>query len=151
MDKIIEREITIEAVAENYQQVKDFVRENLAAAGGDETVIMQACMAAEEIFTNIAYYAYDSDGADGKELTEAEKTAVIRLTADPDKKELLLVFMDGGLRYDPLSREDPDITAPTRQRQVGGLGIFMTKQVMDEVSYEYRDGKNVLSMKKHWD
>ena len=77
-----------------------------------------------QIFTNIAYYAYD-DGEEG--------TAVIRLKADPENKIIELVFIDSGQKYDPLAKEDPDITLNARKRSIGGLGIFMTKQVMDEI------------------
>ncbi len=139
MGNIIERELMLDARAENYQKVKDFVRESLADILCEDTVIMQTCMAAEEIFTNIAYYAYD-DGEEG--------TAVIRLKADPESKMIELVFIDSGQKYDPLVNEDPDITLNARKRRIGGLGIFITKQVMDEISHEYKDGKNVLTMKK---
>ena len=91
-------------------------------------------------FDGCAYYAYD-DGEEG--------TAVIRLKADPENKIIELVFIDSGQKYDPLAKEDPDITLNARKRSIGGLGIFMTKQVMDEISHEYKDGKNVLTMKKN--
>ena len=141
MDNAIEKELILEARAENYQSVKDFVRDLLTDAGCDETVIMQSCMAAEEIFTNIAYYAYD-DGEAGN--------ATIRIKVDREGREMELVFIDSGKRYDPLAKEDPDITLATSKRKVGGLGIFMAKQVMDEIAYDYQDGKNILKMKKHF-
>ena len=59
-----------------------------------------------------------------------------------------ITFVDHGMPYDPVAREDPDISLPAEQRDAGGLGIFMTKKVMDDVSYEYRDGQNILSLKK---
>ena len=56
--------------------------------------------------------------------------------------------MDHGIPYDPLAKEDPDVTLSAEERQIGGLGIFMVKQTMDDVSYEYKDGRNILRLKK---
>ena len=57
--------------------------------------------------------------------------------------------MDHGVPYDPLAREDPDVTRSAEDREIGGLGIFMTKQIMDDVTYEYKDGQNILTLKKN--
>ena len=61
---------------------------------------------------------------------------------------IVITFMDNGMPYDPLKREDPDITLSAEERQIGGLGIFLTKKTMDEVSYEFKDNKNILKLKK---
>ena len=61
---------------------------------------------------------------------------------------IVITFMDNGTPYDPLKREDPDITLSAEERQIGGLGIFLTKKTMDEVSYEFKDNKNILKLKK---
>ena len=61
---------------------------------------------------------------------------------------MTITFTDRGIPYDPLKKADPDVTLSAEERQVGGLGVFLTKNVMDEVHYEYRDGQNVLTMKK---
>ena len=60
-----------------------------------------------------------------------------------------ITFVDHGVPYDPLAREDPDVTLSADEREIGGLGIFMTKQIMDDVAYEYKDGKNILTLKKN--
>ena len=60
-----------------------------------------------------------------------------------------ITFIDQGMPYDPLARTDPDITLPVGERDVGGLGVFMTKKLMDDVLYEYRDGQNILTLKKN--
>ena len=57
--------------------------------------------------------------------------------------------MDHGVPYDPLARTDPDVTLPAAERDIGGLGVFMTKKLMDDVAYEYRDGQNILTLKKN--
>ena len=65
-----------------------------------------------------------------------------------DPKEVNITIADSGVPYDPLSREDPDITLSADEREIGGLGVFMVKEVMDDVRYEYKDGMNVLTLKK---
>ena len=99
---------------------------------------MQIDVAVEEIFVNIASYAY----------TPGKGNAAVKVEILKDPLTAVITFIDSGVRYDPLSKEDPDITLGTEQRQIGGLGVFMTKKLMDEVSYEYRDGKNILTLKK---
>ena len=58
--------------------------------------------------------------------------------------------MDNGAEYDPLEKEDPDVTLSAEDRQIGGLGIFMVKKIMDEVDYRYENGKNVLTLRKNY-
>ena len=99
---------------------------------------MQLCVAAEEIFVNIASYAY-APGT-GK--------ATVRVAIEEEPRRAIVTFLDSGTPFDPLAREDPDVTLSAEERQIGGLGIFMTKKTMDDVSYVYRDGQNVLTLKK---
>ena len=75
--------------------------------------------------------------------------AKIRLDLLPDPRAVQLTFIDSGMPYDPLAKEDPDITLPASKRQIGGLGIFMAKKLMDDIEYEYLGGKNILRMKKY--
>ena len=99
---------------------------------------MQIELAIEEIFVNIASYAYPSGSGD------------VTITADVSgvPKTLTVAFQDSGTPFDPLAKEDPDITLPIEQRRIGGLGIFLVKEYMDDVSYRYADGKNILTIKK---
>ena len=101
-------------------------------------VVATLDVAAEEIFVNIAHYAYP-----GKEGM---------MWVDIDAKEgcCTIVFKDNGIEFNPLLREDPDITVPAEERQIGGLGIYMVKKTMDDVSYEFKDGSNIFSMTKRW-
>ena len=99
----------------------------------------QIDVAVEEIFVNIASYAYGDET--GK--------VVLKIKIDNDPKKAVITFMDSGIPYDPLAKEDPDVTLSAEERQIGGLGIFMTKQFMDELEYEYTDGQNVLTLKKN--
>jgi anti-sigma regulatory factor (Ser/Thr protein kinase) len=92
----------------------------------------------EEIFVNIAHYAYKPGVG----------SATIRTEVHEDPLSIELIFIDGGVPYDPLAKEDPDVSLPADQRQIGGLGIFMAKKVMDTMDYRYENGQNVLTMTK---
>jgi anti-sigma regulatory factor (Ser/Thr protein kinase) len=92
----------------------------------------------EEIFVNIASYAY----------APGEGPAALRVERSDRPPAVTLTFRDRGLPYNPLAREDPDVSSLAEDRQIGGLGVFLTKQFMDELRYEYRDGQNVLTLKK---
>ena len=104
-----------------------------------ETLKMAMLVAVEEIFVNIAHYAYG--GTPGE--------AVIGLDIVPDPKCCRIVFRDKGIPYNPLEKADPDITLSAEERQIGGLGIYMVKQSMDKVEYRYEDGCNILTIEKY--
>ena len=127
---------TLEASVENLQEVLSFVDEQLEAADCPMKTQMQIDIAVEEIFVNIANYAY----------APGTGSAVIGVQVEDGRAKI--TFCDSGIPYDPLSREDPDVTLPAEEREIGGLGIYMTKQIMDELRYEYRDGQNMLTMIK---
>ena len=74
--------------------------------------------------------------------------ATVRVESCDDPVGVVITFLDHGVPYDPLAKEDPDITESAEKRQIGGLGIFMTKKLMDSIDYEYRDGQNILTLKK---
>lgn len=99
---------------------------------------MQIDIAIEEMFVNIAHYAYP----------EGQGQATILIDADTEAKSVAITFEDEGIPYDPLKNEDPDITLSADDRPIGGLGIFMVKKSMDDMTYEYKDGKNRLTIKK---
>lgn len=129
-------ELTILADVEKLRDVLAFVDNILEKHGCPMKVQMQIDVALEELFVNIAHYAYpDKDGS-----------AKICVSVSSEYAEITLI--DSGIPYDPLSKPDPDITLDAQERPIGGLGIFMTKKLMDDISYEYRDGRNVLTLKK---
>ncbi len=133
-------DLVIAADTENMMEVQRFVDERLEEAGCPIKAMMQIDVAVEEIFVNIASYAYVC--GDGK--------ARIRVEIPEDRSSASIIFMDRGVPYNPLEREDPDITLPAAEREIGGLGVYMTKMIMDEMSYEYRDGMNILTLKKNF-
>lgn len=130
--------LTVEATTENLYQVMGFVDERLEAADCPPKAQMQVDLAVEEIFVNVANYAYAPNTGDVTVGFELEK----------DTGAAVITFEDSGVPYDPLKKEDPDVTLEAQDRQIGGLGIFMVKKNMDDLSYEYRDGKNILTIKK---
>ena len=132
------KELTVEAVRKNTYKVLAFVDEELEAAECPMLTQTAIDVAIEEIFVNIANYAYG----------EETGTAVIQVTMHEDPLSVEITFIDSGKQYDPLARPDPDVTLPSSKRKKGGLGTFMVKKSMDDVNYEYKDGKNILMIKK---
>lgn len=130
-------ELTLPAKIDNLAQVQAFVAERIGERCSGKTQ-MQIDLAVEEIFVNIASYAY----------APGEGTASLRVERSDEPAALTIRFLDRGVAFDPLAREDPDVNAMAHERKAGGLGIFLTKQFMDEVRYERRDGCNVLTIRK---
>ena len=131
-------ELDIEAATENLPRVAEFVDRHLEAIGCPMKAQMQIGIAVEEIFVNIANYAYHPDKGNASVRVEVSDAPVC----------VTITFLDHGVPYDPLARHDPDISLSASDRDIGGLGIFMTKQLMDNVSYEYKNGQNILTLKK---
>lgn len=131
-------ELDIEATDDNLDKVMQFVDEHLEAAGCPMKSQMQIDIAVEEIFINIARYAYYPD----------KGRAVVRVEVNGDPLQVKITFIDHGKPYDPLAKEDPDVTLSAEDRPIGGLGIFMVKQTMDDIQYEYKDGSNILTLIK---
>ena len=129
------KELAIEAKTENLDAVLGFVSEQLEAADCPIKVQTQIVIAVEEVFVNIAYYAYNT-GTGG---------ALIRTTVGD---EVVIEFEDNGKPYNPLEKDDPNITTGTDEREIGGLGIFMVKNIMDAVEYRREENKNILLIKK---
>ncbi len=132
-------ELEIEALEENLEEVQAFVEEHLEGISCSARARMQISVAVEEIFINIAKYAYAPD----------KGSATVRVEVSAGPVVVTITFVDHGKPYDPLAREDPDVTLSSNDREIGGLGIFMTKQIMDGVEYEYKDGKNILTLRKN--
>ena len=132
-------ELEIQAELTNLEEVLVFLEERLDTTACKPKVRMQIQLAVEEIFSNIANYAYRPQT--GK--------ATVRVEVFHEPVSVTITFVDHGVPYDPLAKEDPDVTLSAEERGVGGLGIFLTKQIMDDVAYEYREGQNILTLKKN--
>ena len=132
------KQLTVDAKTEKLDEVLEFVGAILEEAECSMKAKIQIDVAVEEIFVNIANYAYmDSEGV-----------AVISVDIKDSPKTAVIEFRDNGLPFDPLAKPDPDTTLSAEQRQIGGLGIFMVKKSMDDVSYRYEDGQNIFAMSK---
>ena len=118
------KELVIEAKTENLNDVIGFVDTCLEEAECPIKIQMQVDIAVEEIYVNIAHYAYTPN------VGKAEIS--VDITRDPDI--IKIVFADSGVPFDPLQKPDPDVTLSADERQVGGLGIFMVKKTMDDIS-----------------
>lgn len=136
----VSHELETDALVENLPKVAGFIEGILDSVSCPLKVQIQIGVAAEEIFVNIAHYAYAPNVGKAK----------LRVTLSDAPAAVTLEFSDSGVPYDPLSKPDPDITLSAEERQIGGLGILMTKKTMDEVTYAYRDGRNILTMKKYF-
>ena len=132
------KELTIAATVENIDTVTDFVNEQLEAYDCPMKAQLQIAVAIDELFSNIAHYAYNPDVGQ----------ATVRVEVLENPLSVIITFIDNGIPYDPLKKEDPDITLSAEERDIGGLGIYMVKKTMDAVSYEYKDGCNILTIKK---
>lgn len=134
----MENEIKVTALLEKLPEVLSFVDAFVEEAGVSMKAQMQIDVAVEELFVNIASYAYAPDTGN----------ATIKVRRDPEKEQVFITFIDSGKPYNPLEKEDPDITLSAEERGVGGLGIFMVKKSMDDMRYEYKDGQNIVTIMK---
>ena len=133
------KELTITATIENIATVTAFVDEQLEALNCPIKAQMQIDIAIDELFGNIAHYAYNPDVGE----------ATVRVEVQEDPMAVIITFIDNGVAYDPLKQADPDTSLSAEARQIGGLGIFMVKKSMDKISYRYNEGQNILTIVKN--
>ncbi|MDY3910078.1 MAG: ATP-binding protein [Eubacterium sp.] len=133
------KELTIEATTENIDAVTDFVNSQLEELDCSLKIQSQVDIAIDELFGNIAHYAYNPE--------TGYATVQVEVTEEP--LTVVITFIDDGVPYDPLAKDDPDTSLSAEERQIGGLGIYMVKKTMDDISYEYKDGRNILKIRKN--
>lgn len=121
------------------EEVQAFIGEQLKGYDCSSKVRFQLDVAVEEIFVNIAHYAFHP---------EQKGEATVRCCVGGSPLQVTIQFLDNGKPFNPLAKEDADITLPAEEREIGGLGILMVKKSMDAVDYAYEDGKNILTIKK---
>ena len=129
---------TFPAKIEALSDVLGFVDQTLESCECPMKVQTAICVAIEEIFVNVAHYAY-GDG---------EGDMVLGIGFEEESRTLTFRMTDKGVPFDPLKKPDPDITLAAEDREIGGLGIFITKKTMDTVTYAYKNGENILTMIK---
>jgi anti-sigma regulatory factor (Ser/Thr protein kinase) len=132
------KELKLTATVESLDEVLAFIDSELESVDCPMKIQMQLDVAVEELYVNIAHYAY----APGT----GEATVSIDITQDP--LNVTITFKDSGIPFDPTAKADPDVTLSAQERQIGGLGIYMAKKGTDEMKYEYKDGQNILSISK---
>ena len=130
----------IEATPENVDKAIEFVDEMLEDYDCPVKIQMAIDVAVDELFSNIAHYAYNPD----------KGFATVRVDVVKDPLAVEITFVDNGVPYDPLKKTDPDTTLSIEDRDIGGLGILIVKKTMDHINYEYKDGKNILTIKKNF-
>ena len=133
------REMTVNATPDHIEQVVDFVNEQLDTLGCSDEVRIDVDVAVDELLGNIVQYAYDPDAG----------IVTVRVHAEEDPLAVVITFLDSGAPFNPLAEERPNTTSlPAKERPLGGLGLFLVKELMDELTYCYRDGHNVLTVRK---
>ena len=132
------KELTIEATPENVDKAIEFVDEMLEKYGCGMKEQMAIDVAVDELFANIAHYAYNPETG----------YATVKVDVVEDPLSVEITFVDNGKPYDPLAKADSDTTQSIEDREIGGMGILIVKKSMDAVDYEYKDGKNILTIKK---
>ena len=130
--------ITLPAAVENIGKITAFVEGKLEERDCPLKKTMEISMAVDEIMANVAMYAYAPGTGD----------VTVQFGFEEESRTASVTFIDGGVAFDPLAKEDPDVTLPAEQRKIGGLGIFLVKKTMDEVTYKREDNKNVLCIRK---
>ena len=133
MDKL-----ELDATIENLPKVLEFIDSKLEELECSMKIQMQIDVSVEELFVNIANYAY----------TDSIGKAEVLLDVQDNPRAIEITLIDSGIPYDPLAKADPDVTLSAEERSIGGLGIFMVKKNMDDVKYEYTNGQNITKILK---
>ena len=132
------KEWTFEATIDRIPWVTDQINELLEGLDCPMKAQMQIDVAIDEVMANIASYAYEQGTGE----------VTVRFDFEADTRRVAITFIDTGIPYDPVAKPDPDVTLTVQEREVGGLGIYLVKKTMDEVSYVRQDGHNVLTIFK---
>ena len=133
------QEMVVEARLENLDKVNDFVQNSISSFDCSKKSIMQLGVIVEEIFVNIASYAYPEQVGDVQ----------VQIEVSQSPTAITLTFIDGGIKYNPLEVADPDLELSVEERGIGGLGIYLVKKMVEKISYNYTDEKNILSITKN--
>ncbi len=130
----------VPARIENLENMIAFIRKGVESVGLTKKELNQVHLVCEETLLNIINYAYP------------DKTGDIEISyqIDTGSKEITLQFCDGGVPFNPLSVPEPDVDAPIEERDVGGLGIFLVRKIMQDVQYRRQDDKNILTLTKKY-
>ena len=129
---------TFPAKTEALSDVLGFVEQMLDSFECPIKIQVALCVAIEEVFVNVAHYAYG----------EGEGNMSLGIGFDEESRAITFRMTDKGIPFDPLKKPDPDISLSADEREIGGLGIFITKKTMDSLTYTYENNENILTMIK---
>ena len=129
---------TFPANVDVLNDVLGYVEQTLESFECSMKIQMAICVAIEEVFVNVARYAYP----------DGEGDMTLHIGFDEQSRDVTFRMSDKGVPFDPLKKSDPDITLSAEEREIGGLGIFITKKTMDSVTYAYENNENILTMIK---
>ena len=132
------KELTVDAVLENIPAVTAFIDGQLEALDCPLKAQMQIDVAIDELFSNIARYAYPKGAGQ----------ATVGFVFSPEERVCSVVFTDSGTPFNPLTQDEPDTSVPADERPIGGLGIFLVKKTMDAIDYRRENGRNILTIRK---
>ncbi len=132
------KELTVDATVESIRVITEFVDEQLEQLGCPMKAQAQIDIAIDELFSNIVHYAYHPEVG----------PATVRVEVVEDPLSVVITFIDQGVPYDPLAKADPNVNLSAEEREAGGLGIYIVKKNMNEITYEYKDGRNILRIRK---
>ena len=132
-------EITLPATIENVEKVTEFVNAELAKINCPAKAKAEIDIAIDELFSNIANYAYKHEIGKAK----------VRVEVKDNPKAIVVTFIDNGIPFNPLEKADPNVSLSADERNIGGLGIYIVKKTMDKVEYEYKDNQNILTITKN--
>ena len=135
---MLEREFI--AKIDELPNVISFIESELEKLNFNLKIITQFNLVVEELFVNIANYAYNE-----KEIGKCK----ISIDYDKEKQEVKITIEDDGIKFNPLEKEDPNFDIPEEEIQIGGLGIYLVKNNMDNIEYKYEDNKNILILSKN--
>lgn len=138
-DKKIKSELILEASLDKLEDAFAFFNQALEEAGIKEDIQFKIQIAVEEIFVNIASYAYP----------KASGNAKLTFQIEENPKRIIMEFYDKGIPYNPLEKPDPNVNEDVMERTIGGLGIYMVKESMDDMQYKYEDDQNILILVKN--
>lgn len=137
----MEKQINVRSTMDNLDTVIGFIEENLELAECPMKIAMKIAVCVEELFVNVVNYAYDGEIGDCQ---------VSFFIDDSLGNKVIIKISDQGKAFNPLEKEDPDISLSAEERKIGGLGIFMVKNIMDTISYERKEENNIIIMEKTW-
>jgi anti-sigma regulatory factor (Ser/Thr protein kinase) len=130
--------LELPALMDNLDEFLDFVITGIHQAISDKKNLFQIRLVCEEIIVNVIHYAYP----------DGEGNVAVSYDISPDQGLLTITIADRGVPFNPLEKDDPDISLPLDERPIGGLGIFMVKSIMDEVRYQRENDMNTLTLTK---